>query len=205
MISIVNYGAGNIGSVVNMLKHIGAPGAIASTVEDIESARALLLPGVGAFDAAMDRLNAQGFSDVLRRRVLEDRIPILGICLGMQLLANGSEEGGAAGLGLIDADFVKFSFPPGSPLKVPHMGWNTLSVRRPNPLIDVNDAEQRFYFVHSYYAKCNREEDIIATSGHGVEFVCAYGRDNILGVQFHPEKSHKFGMSLLKKFVKFAC
>lgn len=204
MISIVNYGVGNIGSVVNMLRHIGSPPVIASTVDEIQDATALLLPGVGAFGAAMERLDSQGFSDVIRRRALEDRIPLLGICLGMQLLSNGSEEGGAAGLGLIDADFVKFGFPPGSPLKVPHMGWNTVSVRRDNPLIDVQSEEQRFYFVHSYYAKC-REEDVIATSIYGDEFVCAYGRENIVGVQFHPEKSHKFGMRLLEKFVTFAC
>ena len=204
MISIVNYGVGNIGSVVNMLRHIGSPPVIASTVEEIEAATALLLPGVGAFGAAIERLNAQGFSDVLRRRALEDRIPLLGICLGMQLLSNGSEEGGAEGLGLIDADFVKFSFPPGSPLKVPHMGWNTVSVQQENPLIDVQGEEQRFYFVHSYYARC-RKEDVIATSTHGDEFVCAYGRENIMGVQFHPEKSHKFGMRLLENFVEFAC
>lgn len=205
MISIVDYGVGNIGSVANILGHLGAPSRFASTVEDLENASALLLPGVGAFDAAMDALNQRGFTSVLRRRVLEDRVPILGICLGMQLLARGSEEGGAQGLGFIEADFTKFRFAEGAGLKVPHMGWNTVEVKRENPLIDTASGEQRFYFVHSYYARCDREQDVIATSDHGGEFVCAYGRDNILGVQFHPEKSHKFGMRLLENFLRFAC
>lgn len=205
MISIVNYGIGNIGSVINMLKHIGSEPRVASTVEDIEAATALLLPGVGAYGGAMEALSARGFCEPLRRRVREDGVPILGICLGMQLLGNGSEEGGAAGLGLIDADFVKFGFPAESDLKVPHMGWNTISAKRENPLFDLDAEEQRYYFVHSYYAKCNHSSDVIATCNYGSEFVCAYGADNILGVQFHPEKSHKFGMKLLRKFVGFAC
>lgn len=205
MISIVDYGVGNIGSIANILSHVDAPCRFASNVEDLESATTLLLPGVGAFDAAMDCLDRRGFTDVLRRKVLQDRVPILGICLGMQLLARSSEEGSAQGLGFIDADFVKFRFPEGSPLKVPHMGWNSVAVKRENPLIDADGDEQRFYFVHSYFARCDNEADVIGTSCHGDEFVCAYGRDNVLGVQFHPEKSHKFGMRLLENFVRFSC
>lgn len=209
MISIVDYGIGNIGSVANMLKHIGSQPVLASSIEEIKSAKALLLPGVGSFGVAMETLHRLGFVDPLRQKVLVERIPILGICLGMQLLGNGSEEassnGNVPGLGFIDADFVKFSFLPSSSLKVPHMGWNTLSVARDNPLIDIAEEEQRFYFVHSYFAKCHDPHDVIATCTYGHEFVCAYGRDNILGTQFHPEKSHKFGMRLLRNFVKFAC
>lgn len=205
MISIVNCGIGNIGSIVNMLKHIGASPRFASTPSEIKNAGALLLPGVGAFDVAMGALREGGFIEPLRRRVSEDKVPILGICLGMQLLGHRSEEGEAEGLGLIDAEFVKFSFAQPSSLKVPHMGWNTLNIVRDNPLIEAGAGEQRFYFVHSYHARCAHEDDVIATSDYGGPFVAAYGRDHIYGVQFHPEKSHRFGMRLLRNFVRFAC
>lgn len=205
MISIVNYGIGNVGSVANMLRHIGANSSLASTPSEIADAEALLLPGVGAFGVAMEALHEKRLVDPLRRRVLEDKVPILGICLGMQLLGTRSEEGNVAGLGLIDAEFVKFAFPRSSPLKVPHMGWNTLTVVRDNPLIDRCESEQRFYFVHSYHARCSREQDIIATTDYGGAFVAVYGHDHIYGVQFHPEKSHKFGVRLLRNFVKLVC
>jgi glutamine amidotransferase len=205
MISIVNYGIGNIGSVANMLRHLGQQSVFASTVEDIEAATALILPGVGAFDFAMETLRQKQFVEPLRHQALVRKVPMLGICLGMQLLANGSEEGDSEGLGLIDATFVKFAFPPESGLKVPHMGWNALRVVRDNPLIDRTEAEQRFYFVHSYHARVGETPDVIATADHGGEFVAAYGRDNIYGVQFHPEKSHKFGMALLKNFATRLC
>lgn len=205
MISIVNYGIGNVGSVANMLRHIGVECEFVSSIDEIEGARVLLLPGVGAFGLAMDILREKGFVEPLRRRVLDDKVPILGICLGMQLLASRSEEGDAEGLGFIDAEFIKFSFPSPSPLKVPHMGWNALTVVRDNPLIDLQEGEQRFYFVHSYYARCNHKMDIVATCDYGGPFVAAYGHDHIYGVQFHPEKSHKFGMRLLERFAKLAC
>lgn len=205
MISILDYGIGNVGSVVNMLRHIGADARLASIPSEILDATALLLPGVGAFGVAMDTLREKGFIEPLRRRVLEDKVPILGICLGMQLLGSRSEEGDAEGLGFIEADFIKFSFPQPSPFKVPHMGWNTLTVVRDNPLIQAGEGENRFYFVHSYQARCAREEDVVALSDYGRPFVAAYGHDHIYGVQFHPEKSHKFGMRLLRNFVEFAC
>ena len=209
MISIVNYGIGNIGSVANMLKHIGVPSRFASSVDEIDAATALLLPGVGAFGVAMQTLHRLGFVDVLRQKVLANKTPILGICLGMQILAKGSEEanstGNEPGLGFIDADFAKFRFPPKSPFKVPHMGWSPISVKRDTPLLAMSDEERRFYFVHSYYARCNDPADVIATATYGDEFVCAYGRDNIFGTQFHPEKSHRFGMNLLKNFAAYAC
>jgi len=202
MISIINYGVGNIGSVVNMLRHIGVEPVVVSTPGEIRSAKKLLLPGVGAFDVAMRTLDAKGFINPLRDAALKAEIPILGICLGMQLLGNRSEEGGIEGLGLIDADFVKFSFDSRSAHKVPHMGWNTLKVVRANPLLHQDQSEQRFYFVHSYYACCHNRGDIIATCDHGGEFVAVYGHGNVFGVQFHPEKSHKFGMQLLKNFAE---
>lgn len=205
MISIVNYGIGNIGSVSNMLEHIGVKSSLASSVKEIEQAKALLLPGVGNFGLAMQTLTKLGFVEPLRRKALEERTPILGICLGMQLLGRASEEAvGVPGFGLVDAEFVKFQ-PTDASLKVPHMGWNTVSVQSPNPLLTPEDGEQRFYFVHSYYARCRDPSEIVATSVYDGEFVCAYGRDNIWGVQFHPEKSHKFGMKLLRKFAAYAC
>jgi len=205
MISIVNYGIGNIGSVSNMLAHIGVKSSLASSIDEIEQADVLLLPGVGNFGLAMQTLNKLGFVDPIRRKVLEERKPILGICLGMQLLSRASEEAeGVPGFGFIDADFVKFR-PANAALKVPHMGWNTVSVRSPNPLLPQDGDEQRFYFVHSYYARCNNPSEVVATSVYDGEFVCAYGRDNVWGVQFHPEKSHKFGMKLLRNFAAYAC
>lgn len=206
MISVINYGIGNVGSVVNMLSHIGVGSRLASTADEIRSADVLLLPGVGNFGLAMQTLNELGLSAPIREKVLVEKRPILGICLGMQLLARASEEApGVAGLGFIDAEFSKFSFPDGSNLKVPHMGWNTVHTRRPNPVVADGADEERFYFVHSYYARCNDPADAVATTVHGHEFVCAYGRDNIWGVQFHPEKSHAFGMKLLRNFAEFAC
>lgn len=207
MISIVNYGIGNVGSVANMLSHIGAEAQLASSIEDINNAKALLLPGVGAFGVAMETLHRLEFVEPIRRKVLEEKVPILGICLGMQLLAKGSEEGNddVAGFGFIDARFVKFSFPEENRLKVPHMGWNEIEVKRANPLVEQTSPPQRFYFVHSYYAQCSDENDVVATARYGHEFVCAYGRNNVYGTQFHPEKSHKFGMSLLRNFVAYAC
>ncbi|MBR2687868.1 MAG: imidazole glycerol phosphate synthase subunit HisH [Aquamicrobium sp.] len=205
MIAIVDYGLGNIGSVAHMLRHIGADCTFASTVEEIEKADALILPGVGAFDYAMDVLHRKGFVQPLRRQALDRKIPILGICLGMQLLASRSEEGNATGLELIDAEFLKFRPEPGTTLKVPHMGWNAVTAVRDNPLIASTEEEQRFYFVHSYYARTKYPSDDIATCNYGVQFVAAYGRDNVFGVQFHPERSHKFGMSVLKSFATLAC
>lgn len=190
-----------------MLTHIGADASIASSIEEIESAQVLLLPGVGAFGVAMQTLHDLGFVDVIRHKVLVEKVPILGICLGMQLLANGSDEAGGnvPGFGFIDAYFHKFAFPQNTNLKIPHMGWNEIVVQRDNPILPGEGEEQRFYFVHSYYAQCNDPQDVIATAHYGHDFVCAYGRDNILGTQFHPEKSHKFGMKLLRNFVAFAC
>lgn len=209
MLSIVNYGIGNIGSVANMLRHLGIPSRFAASVEEIEDASALLLPGVGAFGMAMQTLHRLNFADVLRHKVLVEKTPILGICLGMQLLGKGSEEaqsaGSEPGLGFIDADFVRFRFPAGSSLKVPHMGWRPVTVKRDTPLLTMSEQEQRFYFVHSYYARCNDPADVIATATYGDDFVCVYGRDNVFGTQFHPEKSHRFGMNLLKNFATYAC
>ncbi len=204
VISVVDYGIGNVGSVINMLKHVGAEARLASTPAEVDAADVLLLSGVGHFGHAMNVLRERDLVAPLKRRVNEDRVPILGICLGMQLLGTGSEEGDAEGLGFIDARFEKITSPPGENLKVPHMGWNVISVKRANPILSI-DGEKRFYFVHSYKAVCEEESDIIATCEYGAEFCCVYGRDNVYGTQFHPEKSHRFGMDLFRRFVEFAC
>jgi glutamine amidotransferase len=187
-----------------MLRHVGADARLVSTPAEIRSSGALLLPGVGHFGHAMNALSNLGLIEPLNRRVLEDGVPILGICLGMQLLGSSSEEGNSAGLSFIDAHFEKITSPPGNNLKVPHMGWNLISVKKVNPLIPPQE-EARFYFVHSYKAVCRTESDVVATADYGGEFCCAYGRDNIYGVQFHPEKSHRFGMSLLRRYMEFSC
>lgn len=203
-ISIVDYGIGNVGSVVNMLRHIGADAELVDDAAGIAGARALLLPGVGHFGHAMKTLHERDLVRPLQDKVSGDGVPILGICLGMQLLGRGSEEGDAEGLGFIDAEFRRIEPPAGSGLKVPHMGWNILDVKRANPLLPT-EGEQRFYFVHSYRANCSSPEQIIATCTYGSEFCCVYGADRVLGTQFHPEKSHRFGMNLLSRFVEFAC
>jgi glutamine amidotransferase len=198
MITIIDYGLGNLVSVKNMLKKLGVDSVITDNKEEIGSAKKLILPGVGAFDNGMKQIKQKELRDVLNQKVLIEKTPILGICLGMQLLTKGSEEGDEAGLGWIDAYTVKFSFEDKS-LKVPHMGWNYIDVKKDNLLI-TEKIKQRFYFVHSYYVKCNQPSDIIATSNFGIDFTCAINHDNIYGAQFHPEKSLKFGMSLLKNF-----
>lgn len=202
MVTIINYGLGNLGSIENMLRKIGVEAKLASSPEDILAADRLILPGVGAFDEGMRQLAQRGLIEPLRRKVLEQHAPVLGICLGMQLLTEGSAEGSLPGLGFLHARAHRFDFAIQG-LKVPHMGWNTLKVCKPGGLfISPLEQEQRFYFVHSYYVTCDDQEDVLATTEYGVEFVSAFQRGNIYGVQFHPEKSHRFGMSLLRRFAE---
>jgi len=201
VVVVVNYGIGNLGSIANMLRRIGVEVAVSSEADVIAGADRLILPGVGAFDAAMERLLASGLVEPLQRQVVEDRVPLLGICLGMQLLTERSEEGRLPGLGWISADTVRFRFAEDDRnLRVPHMGWNTLSVRHDDSLFRHTSAEARFYFVHSYHVRCRDESDILATTHYGQEFVAAFGHGNIFGTQFHPEKSHTFGMEVLRAF-----
>jgi len=203
MLVIVDYGVGNLASVANMFAKAGVKNVLISKKkEEIEKAEKLLLPGVGAFDAGMGELNRSGLVDVLNKKVLLEKTPVLGICLGMQLLTKGSEEGKLPGLGWIDAYTYKFDFTQEqslSGLKVPHMGWNFVYPQNNNPLI-TSSEQQRFYFVHSYYVKPEKKETTIATSKYGHEFTCMVKQDNIYGAQFHPEKSHRFGMNLLLNF-----
>jgi len=201
MIAIVNYGLGNLGSIQNMLKRIGADSIITSDIVEIKKANKIILPGVGAFDTGMKNLKDFGLFDILNEKVLIEKVPVLGICLGMQLLADGSEEGNSLGLGWVKGYCKRFNFGNTSSLKVPNMGWSNLLIKKPTRLIDEIE-DQRYYFVHSYYVRCGNSEDILAESTYGIKFTCAVEKDNILGVQFHPEKSHKFGMNLLNNFIE---
>tara|TARA_B110001452_G_C15180345_1_gene410008 strand:- start:88 stop:696 length:609 start_codon:yes stop_codon:yes gene_type:complete len=201
MITIVDYGLGNLGSVLNMLKRIGVEGEIKSDLKSIENASKLILPGVGAFDAAMKKLNESNLTSVLKIKALEEKTPIMGICLGMQILMNSSEEGSKAGLGLIDGEVKKFSYDD-SQLKIPHMGWNYVYMSRNDaPLIN-GLGESKFYFVHSYYVKVKDKTNSLLTTNYGIEFDSGVMKDNIYGFQFHPEKSHKFGMKLFENFAE---
>lgn len=203
MIAIIDYNLGNVGSIENMLKKLGHQAIITSDPDRLREADKLILPGVGSFDFGMSNLNKMGFVDLLNERVLNDKIPILGICLGMQLLTESSEEGILPGLGFIRAKTVKFPVEyHGTKLNIPHIGWNYVEGRENSPLFTNAYADQRFYFVHSYYVVCSDETSMIATSEYGIQFTCAISRENIFGVQFHPEKSHKFGMNLLKNFAE---
>ena len=201
MITILDYGMGNLGSIVNMFKRIGEAVMVSGDAEQIAGAEKLLLPGVGAFDAAMQRINAMdGIREVLDRKVLIEQTPLLGICLGMQLLTHSSEEGKLPGLGYIPGQTVRF--PASASLKVPHMGWNLIQQVHPSPLIENLPEDPRFYFVHSYYVQVEEKAHCIATAHYGRDFDAVIQRDNVFGAQFHPEKSHKFGMKLLENFAR---
>ena len=199
MITIIDYNVGNLGSIRNMLKKLGVDSEVSSDPQRIAAADQLILPGVGAFDTGMDSLHRSGLVPLLNERVLQARVPTLGICLGMQLMARRSAEGERDGLGWIDAEAVRFE-PADTSLKVPHMGWNRVYPQRPSPLLDGLPAEPRFYFVHSFHVRCNNPNDVLLTSHYGIDFHSAFEHGNVWGVQFHPEKSHKFGMRLLQNF-----
>lgn len=201
MITVIDYGMGNLGSVINMLKKIGVASKITSDLEEIKTATKLLLPGVGSFDKAMQRINDSGIKEVLDYKALKEETPVLGICLGMQLLTNNSEEGIEKGLGYINASTKKFTFQDNK-LKVPHMGWNIVKKAMPSFLTEDLEEESRFYFVHSYYVEVENQENSILKTRYGLEFDSAIQHKNVYGAQFHPEKSHKFGMKLLKNFSK---
>lgn len=198
MIAILDYGVGNLKSIYNMFKKVGIESIITSDIEEIKKADKYLLPGVGSFDYGITSLKNAPFFETLEEEVLKNKKPILGICLGMQLLTNSSEEGKEKGLGWIDAETIKFDLEDKN-LAVPHMGWNKTNPTNVNNLFK-NLKDNRFYFVHSYHVVCNDKENILATANYGKAFTCAIYKDNIYGVQFHPEKSHKFGMQLLKNF-----
>lgn len=203
MITIVDYGMGNLGSVANMLRRIGADCEVTGDPVRLADASRILLPGVGAFDAAMERINAAGIRPVLEDKALRQKVPVLGICLGMQLLTRGSEEGTLPGLGWIQGQTRRL--PTDGGLKVPHMGWNVATRTRTCPLAEGLEGEIRFYFVHSYCVRTDDPQHTVLEAHYGIDFAAAVQRDNIMGAQFHPEKSHRFGMQLLKNFAELPC
>lgn len=202
MVGIIDYGVGNIGSIANMLKKIGYSDIkMVRTVDDIRAADKYILPGVGSFDAGMKLLNESGMREELDLQILQAKKPILGICLGMQMLGRKSEEGALSGLGYIPFECKKFQLDDKG-LKVPHMGWDYVELFRRDSIVVNPKDNLRFYFVHSYYAICDNQEDILMKCQYGIEFDAAVNHGNVYGVQFHPEKSHGFGKWLLKNFVE---
>jgi imidazole glycerol-phosphate synthase subunit HisH len=203
MITIVDYGMGNLGSVVNMFRRIGYVANVAYDVETIFKAEKLLLPGVGSFGTAMKLIDGKGLRGVLNEKALIEKIPVLGICLGMQLLTRSSEESpGIKGLGWIPAETKRFKFPEKDKMRVPHMGWNAVSLPKISPLTTEFATEPRFYFVHSYFVEVDDPQNSIMRTTYGVSFDSGIQKENIYGTQFHPEKSHKFGMKLFENFVR---
>lgn len=198
MITIIDYGMGNLGSILNMFKRIGVRATVTDDLSEIELAEKLLLPGVGSFDKAMEAINGSGLRALLDKKALKDKVPVLGVCLGMQILTGGSDEGQAEGLNWIPGRANYFGVDQG--LKVPHMGWNTTSPMQRHSLIEGMNDESRFYFVHSYCVQVEKQDHCFLKTTYGQEFASGICRNNIFGVQFHPEKSHKFGMQLLKNF-----
>lgn len=204
-ILIPNYGCGNLASVSRMIERSGGNADISIEPKALRSASKIILAGVGAFDHGMRSLESGGWVDELNDAVLQRGVPILGICLGMQLMSRSSAEGDLPGLGWIDATVHRFQFPAGSGLKVPHMGWNTVEVVKETDLLRRQADEQRFYFVHSYYVRCADASDVTVTTRYGHDFAAGLQHENIHGVQFHPEKSHRFGMALMNRFVDLTC
>jgi glutamine amidotransferase len=203
MIGIVDYGLGNVRALANVYKNANLPLMICSTAEDLARPTRIVLPGVGAFDHAIELLNQSGMRQALDQRVLRDKTPVLGICVGMQIMAHQSEEGQAAGLGWIDGvvkkiDCSKLKRRPG----LPHMGWNDVTPRKPTALFKELEAGAVFYFLHSYYFLCFHESDVIAETDYGGTFASAVNSANVFGIQFHPEKSHRYGTRLLKNFAQ---
>lgn len=201
MIIIVDHGMGNLGSVHKMLRKLGADVDRSADPARVAAANKLVLAGIGAYDGAASRLVELDLVDVLNEAVLNRGVPVLGVCLGMQLMARTSEEGIEPGLGWIDAEVRRFHHPPGSELPVPHMGWQHIELLRPSPLFGEGEPELRFYFSHAYHLVCNEPADVAATAFYGYDFVAAVHRGNILGTQFHPEKSHVFGLDVYRRFV----
>ena len=202
MTVIVDYGMGNLGSVAKAFKRIGAETRISSSASDLESAERLVLPGVGHFAAGMQRLGERGYLKILNRRVLIDRVPILGICLGMQLLARHSEEGKVEGLGWIDGHVKHFDVEDTLRMKIPQMGWNSISQVREHALLEGITEDDLFYFVHSFHMVSHDPDEVLATSVYQYAFTSAVQKGNIFGTQFHPEKSHQQGLRIISNFAK---
>ncbi len=203
MIVILDYGVGNLKSIQNMIRKAGGEAVISSNKELVAKASTVILPGVGAFDHGMEKLHELGFVELLKNLVYEKGVMILGVCLGMQLLFERSEEGSLDGLGFIKGTVKRFQFKKEQNLKVPHMGWNIVNPIENAFLYKNLPNNARFYFVHSFYVECEREQDILATASYGLDFACSVNSGNVFGAQFHPEKSHKFGMQFFKNFLEY--
>jgi glutamine amidotransferase len=203
MITIIDYKTGNLGSIRNILKRIGEESVVTSDRDEIAKSTKIILPGVGSFDTGMRNLMELDLVGILNQKVQTEKIPVLGICLGMQLLSEGSEEGSHKGLGWIKGENRRFNFMNSTEYKIPHMGWNFIQQHKESNLFKDMFSDARFYFVHAFYFKANDLSDVLTTTNYEIEFTSAVEQGNIIGVQFHPEKSHKFGMKLLKNFVDF--
>jgi glutamine amidotransferase len=202
MIIIIDYGLGNVRSIYAKVEQMNEPVTVSSDICTIENADKIILPGVGAFDFGIENIRKLGIREILDKKVTRDKIPVLGICLGMQLFTRKSEEGKLPGLGYIDAETKKFSIGTPTDLNIPHMGWNTITINMESPLLNGIENNSRFYFVHSYHVICDHIENIMASTLYGYEFPSIIQQDNIFGVQFHPEKSHRLGIHLIKNFVR---
>lgn len=201
MIVVIDYGMGNIGTIAAKIKKMDQSVIVSSDADDIERADKLVLPGIGSFKAAMQNFYNLGITSPLERQVIRNTIPIIGICLGMQLFTRKSEEGGYPGFGWLDAETVRLNEADQS-LRIPHMGWNTINIKKNCSLLSGIENGSRFYFSHSYQIRCFNPDDIIATTQYGYEFCSVVNHKNIYGVQFHPERSHKRGFSLLSNFIR---
>lgn len=201
MITIIDYGLGNIKAFINVYERLGIQTKVAHSAKDLIDSDKLILPGVGSFDYAMIQLNSSGMREELEKQVFENKIPVLGICVGMQMLANGSDEGSQKGLGWINGD-VKLFDTSSIPYKtrLPHMGWNTIQFSKEHALFKGLEDEARFYFLHSYYFECNDSNHMLCSTEYGIKYASAVNSDNIYGIQFHPEKSHNNGIRILYNF-----
>lgn len=200
MIGIIDYGLGNVKAFANVYKMLNIPAIIVTKPHELIKVSRVIMPGVGAFDHAMKCLQDSGMREMLDEIVLHQQVPVLGICVGMQMLTNSSEEGVSPGLKWIKGDVKKIDSSFNKSIYVPHMGWNDVKPLNNNDLFRGLSDDARFYFLHSYYVHCQRNEDVIAVTNYGVEFACAVNHENVFGVQFHPEKSHQYGIKLLKNF-----
>jgi glutamine amidotransferase len=201
MIVIVDYGCGNLASIKNMIHKVGGESVISADEDVVSKATKIILPGIGAFDTGMKNLGERKFAGILNDKALKEKVPVLGICLGMQLMTRNSKEGNLNGLGWFDADTVKFEFNHDASKKIPLIGWKDVIQKKDSMLFKNMHESPRFYFVHSYYVRCNSGHDILATTNYGIDYVSAMEKDNLFGVQFHPEKSHKYGMVLFRNFI----
>jgi imidazole glycerol-phosphate synthase subunit HisH len=202
MIIIIDYALGNVRSIYAKLSQMGEEVKISNNNSDIKNADKLILPGVGSFDRGMNNLYDIGITDVLKNKIINEKTPVLGICLGMQLFTQKSQEGSENGLGLIDAETIKFkSLPYGYP--IPHMGWNIIDIKKECDILGKISNHSRFYFVHSFHLTCNTESEIVASTPYGYDFPSIVQHDNIFGVQFHPEKSHSQGLQILRNFARY--